>query len=98
MVNLVKTGFLGYMEGGYRRDKFSTYLKVGIYLIENWEDRIYSYERNGPGNFSVPAFHGKGSWATLYTSWKFSRWGKLYCIETVKPGRAELKLQLMLSF
>ena len=98
VVNLVKTGFLGYMEGGYKREKFSTYLKLGIYLIENWDDRIYSYERNGPGNFSVPAFHGKGSWATLYTSWKFSRWGKLYCIETVKPGRAELKLQLMLSF
>lgn len=98
VVNFVKTGFLGYMEGGYKRDKFSTYLKLGLYLIDNWDDRIYSYERNGPGNFSVPAFHGKGSWATLYTSWNFSRWGKLYCIETVKPGRAELKLQLMLSF
>ena len=98
VVNFVGTGFLGYMEGGYKRDKFSTYLKLGLYLIENWDDRIYSYERNGPGNFSVPAFHGKGSWATLYTSWKFSKWGKLYCIETVKPGKAELKLQLMLSF
>lgn len=98
VVNFVRTGFLGYMEGGYKREKFSTYLKLGIYLIENWDDRIYSYERNGPGNFSVPAFHGKGAWATLYTSWKFSRWGKLYCIETVKPGKAELKLQLMLSF
>ena len=98
IVRHVKTGFLGYVEGGYKREKVSVYLKGGIYLIDEWADRIYSYERSGPGNFSVPAFHGRGIWASLYSSWKFTSWGKAYVIGTVKPGKAELKLQLILSF
>lgn len=94
----VGTGFLGYAEGGFKTERLSLYLKGGIYMIDNWEDRIYSYERSGPGSFSVPAFHGRGLWATLYASWKFTSWGKAYVIETVKPGKAELKLQIMFSF
>lgn len=98
VVKHVKTGFLGYIEGGYKREIVSVYLKGGIYLIDEWADRIYSYERNGPGSFSVPAFYGRGLWATLYASWKFSSWGKAYVIGTAKPGKAELKLQCMFSF
>lgn len=98
VVRHVRTGFLGYVEGGYKRERLSVYLKGGIYLIDEWADRIYSYERNGPGNFSVPAFYGRGLWATLYASWKFSSWGKAYVIGTAKPGKAELELQCMFSF
>ncbi len=93
----IRTGFLAYVEGGWKSEKLSVFVKTGVYIVDEWEDRIYSYERNSPGNFSVPAFYGRGAWTTIYTAWKFSKRGKVYVIGTVKPGKAELKLQVNLS-
>ena len=53
-------GVLAYLEGGRKTDFFSTYLRGTIFRIDNWDDRIYSYERDAPGNFSVPAYYGRG--------------------------------------
>lgn len=97
ILNNIGTGFLAYVEGGWKSERLSVFVKAGVYLVDEWEDRIYSYERNSPGNFSVPAFYGRGAWTTMYTAWKFSKRGKVYVIGTVKPGKAELKLQVNLS-
>ena len=48
------------MEGGRKTDCLSTYLRGTVFKIDNWDDRIYSYERDAPGNFSVPAYYGRG--------------------------------------
>jgi hypothetical protein len=53
-------GALAYLEGGRKTDFFSIYLRGTIFRIDNWDDRIYSYERDAPGNFSVPAYYGRG--------------------------------------
>lgn len=53
-------GSLAYLEGGRKTDVFATYLRGTIFRIDNWDDRIYSYERDAPGNFSVPAYYGRG--------------------------------------
>lgn len=53
-------GLLAYLEGGRKTDFFSTYLRGTIFRIDDWDDRIYSYERDAPGNFSVPAYYGRG--------------------------------------
>jgi hypothetical protein len=53
-------GMLAYLEGGRKTDFFSTYLRGTIFRIDDWDDRIYSYERDAPGNFSVPAYYGRG--------------------------------------
>ena len=91
--------FLGYLEGGYKNAALSSFLRVGIYKTEQWDDRIYVYERDAPGSFNVPFFYGKGLWFSCYMSWKYSRWGKLYLrLEKRKPGKAELKLQCVFSF
>lgn len=53
-------GALAYVEGGRKTDCLSTYLRGTVFKIDNWDDRIYSYERDAPGNFSVPAYYGRG--------------------------------------
>ncbi len=107
MLKCVDTGFLGYVEGGYKAGGFSVYLRQLFFFIDNWDDRIYAYERDAPGNFSVPSFYGRGMNTVLTASWKFSRWGRLYVKGTMttypfmqkkKPGKAGLKLQSVFSF
>ena len=100
-------GLLGYVEAQYKgRAGLKAYLRQGIFRIDNWDDRIYVYERDAPGNFNVPAYYGRGIWTSGYLSWRFARWGSLYarCSYVVypmmekkkKPGKAELKLQCVL--
>ena len=98
VLHCVGTGLLGYLEGGYKTERLSFYLRFGIYRIDNWDDRIYVYERDAPGNFTVPAFYGRGAWASLSAVWRYARWGRLYSRITIKPGKAELKLQSVFSF
>ena len=107
VLNCVNTGFLGYLEGGYKDEKFSVYIRQLFFFIDNWDDRIYAYERDAPGSFSVPAFYGRGVNSALTASWKFSRWGRVYLkgsftsypfMKKKKPGKAGLKLQFVFSF
>lgn len=100
-------GILGYVEGGYVRQRFSAYARQGIFFIDEWDDRIYAYERDAPGSFNVPAFYGRGVWSSLTGMWRYARWGRLYFrfsitsypfMEEKKPGKAELKLQAVFSF
>lgn len=104
MVNGVGTGILGYLEGGYVMDGLSAYVRYGMFASDNWNDRIYVYERDAPGGFNVPAYHGRGLWGAAYVSWKFCRWGRIYVRASLisypfmrgdekKPGRAELRVQ-----
>ena len=53
-------GCLCYLEGGYKGTSLQAYLRFSGFSIANWDDRIYVYERDAPGNFSVPAYSGKG--------------------------------------
>ncbi len=109
-LNLVKVrspAFLSYLEGGYKRERFTFYLRQGFFLVDDWESRIYVYARDAPGSFNVPACYGRGVWTAATASWRFARWGRLYAragltaypfMEKKKPGKAELKLQYVLSF
>ncbi len=99
-------GLLAYAEGGYRTERLSLYLRQGFFRADNWDDRIYAYERDAPGSFNVPAYYGRGLWTAATFSWKFTRWGRLYFRAAYtaypfpaakKPGRAELKLQFVIS-
>ncbi len=98
-LNCSKTGFLSYIEAGLRHDKVTAYVRYGIFLIDEWEDRIYVYERDAPGNYNVPAYYGRGMWGAAYLVWKFMEKGRLYFRCAIKkPGKAELKLQMSLQF
>lgn len=101
---------LSYAECGCRSGKFYIYARCGIFRADNWDDRIYAYERDAPGNFSVPAFYGRGFWSSAAGRISLFKRGKLYLrtsytgypwlspsSEKKKPGKAELKLQFVLD-
>lgn len=68
-------GFLGYLEGGYKGSALSAYVRMNGFVIDRWNDRIYCYERDAPGTFSVPAYSGRGGTLSLVGSWKHRfRW------------------------
>lgn len=70
-VHCQEFGFLNYWEGGYKKEEhFAVYLRLTGFLIDAWDDRIYCYERDAPGSFSVPAFSGRGGMVSLTGSWK----------------------------
>lgn len=107
LLQCVSLGSLAYVEGSYNKRQLSFHLRQGVFFIDNWDDRIYAYERDAPGNFNVPAFYGRGVWTSLAGSCKFSRWGRIYLrgsytsypfMKEKKSGKAELKFQCMFSF
>ena len=100
---------LVYLEGGYKTSVLAGYLRLGAFIVDNWDDRIYVYERDAPGGFNVPAMYGRGVWTAGTLSWKPHRWVKVYARGALtaypfmhgqkkKPGKAELKLHCVFSF
>ena len=103
VVRCVGIGCLSYLEAGCSGNGDAVYVRAGMFKADDWEDRIYAYERDAPGSFNVPAYYGRGFWAAMTARWRFSRWGKLYFraaatsyvfMKEKKPGKAELKFQL----
>ena len=108
-LHCVEHAFVGYAEQGYKQPRLSAYLREGVFFVDDWEDRIYVYERDAPGSFNVPAMYGRGWFASMVVSGKISRSVKLYLrasyvgydfmpYEKRKPGKAELKFQLVLRY
>lgn len=106
----VETTWLAYVEGGYVNEtsvrKLSAYIRGTAFKIDRWEDRIYIYERDIPGAFSVPAYYGRGCSASAVASVKrrhFSCHARAYAtaypgMGGKKPGKAGLKLQCQFTF
>ena len=89
-----------YLETGYK-DKFSVYLRGGIFKVDNWDDRIYVYERDAPGSFNVPVCYGRGWNASLVAVWRkitvrLSSVSYPWTLPTnsSKPTRLEFRAQL----
>jgi len=62
--------FLWYAETGHGGDVLSLYSRFTLFDVQNWDDRIYVYERDVPGNFNVHAYYGRGWAASLCCSLK----------------------------
>jgi len=83
-------GVLSYLEGGYKSSKSALYLRLTGFSIPEWSARIYCYERDAPGTFSVPAYNGRGLSASAVASCKFRLFHRL----TLKSHlRAALQLR-----
>ncbi len=91
-----------YAEAGRKTELFSIYARAGLFVVDDWDDRIYVYEKDAPGSFNVPALYGRGGYASLVAALKWKR-HKLYLriggtrYVTDKPGRSECKLQYTLD-
>jgi hypothetical protein len=102
-----ETGLLSYAEAGYKGNRFQAFLRQGVFAVDDWEDRIYVYERDAPGGYNVPAFYGRGVWTAFTAAWNISKCLKVYLraactsypfMKNEKPGKAELKFQVRASF
>ena len=102
-------GMLSYIEWGYEGKRLTIWMRQGFFRVDDWNDRIYAYERGAPGGFRVPAYYGRGEWTALTVSARFRKAGRLYlraaCTaypfmdrEKRKPGKAELEIQYVCSF
>ena len=64
-------GVLGYLEIGNKGpDCWAAYFRIGAFSTSGWSSRIYCYERDAPGTFTVPAYYGQGLTTSLYGYWK----------------------------
>ncbi len=109
-VHCRKNGFLGYYELGYLRERLSLYSRVTLFGADNWDDRLYSYERDAPGNFNIPSYYGRGFSCSFNAAWKphigkgrlklySSAQLKRYSVKgEKKPGTAGLKFQGIYDF
>ena len=64
---------LFYLEPGYVSDKFSLYGRATLYACDIWDERIYIYERDAPGNFNMKAYCGRGWAASVVAGWKIKK-------------------------
>ena len=95
-------GALGYVEGGWKPPGGFGWVRFTLFSTPDWQSRIYCYERDAPGSFTVPACYGTGCSVMGYAGWKwrFRRTTvKLYLRGSYlwkkeKPGQAGLKFQL----
>ena len=100
-----------YAEAGFRTDALKVWLRGGIFKVDDWDDRIYVYERDASGSFNVPARYGRGWDASLNAAWDLGRHFSLrhslwFRLETVqypwalspKSGRLEARLQYRLKW
>ena len=101
-----KTGLLTYAEGGYKGESLAAWLRVTGFLADKWNDRIYVYERDAPGSFSVPAYYGKGLSLSAvgnvkhkfkYLTVKFYARG-VYAIKSGSKPAPALNLQLVVDY
>ena len=98
LVRCTGTAWLAYAEGGCKTERLGLFARTGLFLVDDWDDRIYVYERDVPGCFNVPAYYGRGWNASLCGSlrWRHSRLylriGGIHYV-TDKPDRSECRLQ-----
>ncbi len=52
--------WLGYVEEGYAGRNGAVFLRGTLFMADDWDGRIYCYERDAPGGFNVPAYYGRG--------------------------------------
>lgn len=75
-VHSVGNGILSYLESAFGDGKKSIlWLRATVFSAEKWADRLYSYERDAPGSFLIPAYYGHGYALSAYMTRKFSLHG-----------------------
>lgn len=72
-LSLVKTNklsFLTYIESGYDDSKWILWFRTTGFMVNDWNGRIYVYEKDAPGSFSVPAYVGSGYNLSFYSGYR----------------------------
>jgi len=98
-------GGLAYCEAGYTPGDWQLWLRGTVYSTSGWSSRIYVYERDVPGSFSVPACYGRGASFSVCGGWSRRFQGRYRLkvsgkgsIGIKKPDVVSAGLRLFLSF
>lgn len=111
LVKCRNTGVLVYAEpgmaipaSGESKLRFSAFLRGTLFRAESWDDRIYCYERDLPGAFTVPAYYGRGWSISVLAGLNYAR-QRLTLRASVlrqavdsRPDTSEIKLQYQIDF
>lgn len=109
-----KMAGLLFVEEAYYGRIGAVFLRGSAFIADNWDDRIYCYERDAPGSFNVPAYYGRGYALSLVArmKWRFrSSAFKSYLragwsstpwsdpdMKNFRQSKAEVRVQLMYDF
>ncbi len=78
--NKFTIGALCYLDFNFinKNNKFGASIRTSAFHIDNWDDRIYTYEKDLPKSFAVPAMYGRG--LSVYSNFKYKpcHWMGLY--------------------
>ena len=67
-------GLAAYVEQSFRSEgRCTAHLRAGIFSVDDWDGRIYFYEHDIRGRFTVPALYGRGFWLSGFVSAKLGR-------------------------
>ena len=109
-VHSAKNGLLAYLEAAFEKEnKGVLWLRATVFDAVKWADRVYSYERDAPGSFLIPAYYGRGFALSAYLSAKLRFKGRksLACYlrasytgywQKKKPSVPELRLAMAYNF
>ena len=109
-VHSAKYGLLAYLESAFEKEnKGILWLRATVFDAVKWADRVYSYERDAPGSFLIPAYYGRGFALSAYLSAKARFKGRksLACYlrasytgywQKKKPSVPELRLAMAYNF
>lgn len=76
----VENGLLTFHELKFKRKKtpVSLLLRISFFDTDAYSSRIYAYEQDIPGSYSIPAHYGLGSRFVFLTTYKVSQFLTLY--------------------
>jgi hypothetical protein len=98
-----RPGELAYLEIGYRTPSDSARLQLSAFLrgtacsTDGWASRVYSYERDIPGFFNVPAWYGKRHGLSFVAGLSYRRSRTLHRINlyaSLKDFKVQYQLQI----
>lgn len=83
--------FLAAAEGAWKGRIVRCHAQAAVFRIDSWDSRIYLYQRDAPGMFSVPAMYGRGISLAGYAKMKFGRRTELHlkCAWSTYPWARE---------
>ncbi|MCX6307485.1 MAG: hypothetical protein NTY32_01190, partial [Bacteroidia bacterium] len=68
-------------------NRFSVMLHAVLFNTASWENRIYLWEKDLPGAFSMPMLYGQGCRMSLFANYKYKNMNiQLKIADSVQPG------------
>jgi len=73
--NKTQKGYLLYQDVTYNKigKPFSVSLRYALFQTDNYDSRIYAYENDMPGSYSIPAYYNRGSRSYILFEYTITR-------------------------